>query len=585
MPRPPWWKAGGKYNTEAYNKHTKTFYTAEQRRGNAQANRDYRDINFDENDWGIEDMPRHDRPGPSRDRSPVHQTRRSNVSERLRNTAGRQAVRAAARMAGVPEPVINGGEAVYDHWQDGQEQDNESNATSDAFDEMEQDEEQPNEIGVAGGRLAGGNSVAPSYAERTLQRWDALDGQGSWELRTFESSLWTVMKVTTSNTLGLAYTIPWESINVCHSMDELASALVGCDRWKPLSAHVSMTNTTNHAEIPVTQNAAWPIQLNNVRMKFADMKCPVLNPHVKIFDGLDDFTTWENLFDKGDTTGEVKMELPQTHVFKGDSRIFSNPEDLYIRMDDDLWKEKKMVDDKFLDFHFNVPDGPIRDVNEILTVDARQVDGQGNNKTRLTGFPRFDYMMGVLNMPIWNSYKWPGFNKTNAWAYRRQGPTPPGFIQLQESIDTKSYLPDGNFVDFDTTNPATKTKFPGMDFDEPSCMPYSHRKVMKPILLTPTLFMNNDQVSPFRVYSCINITHEIMVRKSRRCGRSYRMNDKRTAMKASNVALNNYQYMVGDPVDYSSDQGGARFMPNMFERLYRPIIYPFYTAVIDNSKK
>ena len=255
MPNQPgWWKPGGKYNKDRYDKTTSTFTS-----------------------------------GPSAGMSGRSRTRARNAEPATRDRSAH-----------------GNDEFQQPHFQPP------PMAAADRDPIPDEPMEPDLQFGI--GSAVGGTPNAPMVAARTIQRYQTdVNQHGTYDY-TFETTL-NCMQSVTAGASGVVTYIPWESLNACHGAEQLNDASSNAWFWKPKSARVELYDFKAHAEIPINATAHYPIELNQIRARFLKQG-EWLGVRSNVIDSLTEFNAWNALLsDQQD--GTAIKELPKTQVYKG----------------------------------------------------------------------------------------------------------------------------------------------------------------------------------------------------------------------------------------------------------------------------
>ena len=459
--------------------------------------------------------------------------------------------------------------------------------------------------GGLGGTMTGNTNQ--SVPGRTLQRYVLKDGTHVVRHKC-ESTYKLMSKVSTKYDNKLVDFIPWESIRLCHPEDQYMQAFQGATAWRPISARVELFNMRAHAEIQVATQSFYPVNLDQVRLRFIKHSFPIA-PRMSIVETKKQFDDWITVT-KNQDTGVVTKSLPTTTFRKGVNFDW----DTEVWYDDPIWSSKKVVDDEMVDFSWHGK-GPWRHTQEFTLPPFYRGNPQNGmsasvDKPMYYGETRFDYAIGAIDPPfVGHNYIKRGSAQENqpysepSWFIPMHSINTPNAIKwindrvdkltdyeeldtvypvLRTGTDKKLYF--GNHVfDFHHKSryvnliPSGSTQGQGGQLAYLMPEPYYDDNVQKPILMTFSRFMKNDNVQEYRVYFDCRIIHEYETRIEPIHNKN--MNNHGWAFKQ--VGLQ-HEREVG-PVGYfcaqSTETDATRYdylKYTPIHKFYRPIRIPVY---------
>jgi len=388
--------------------------------------------------------------------------------------------------------------------------------------EVDMDPEGTDDVDAPQGMLpgSGGNATAADKQRRTLQRYSYNMGQGKIKRRLISSTYKVMMPVSTAFDGHQVSFIPWENIPVCHSWATIAEALQGSYFWRYIGAKVRIRQCKAHAEIPLSSTSNWPVPLDNVMM-FHLKNSPFVAPRAQVFDTIDEFDDWTALC-KDQVNGTVTKALPKCTVYR-----YTHPKLHPIAYDDDLWVQRFVNIDEMYQFEHNETGyKPWRHGWELYEAFhyTRDESGSGSDTYNVLNFPRCDYLYGVLDVPDTNKVTdgngWP---QTICITNKHYTPSWAGYW-LGSTIDRET---TGNATSYKTVT-AIQSSY-GHDCKVYNNGTYGKihqsENPMKPIILAFSRFMNNDNVQAYRAYFDIEIIHEIEVMENMLGARNYGKSD------------------------------------------------------------
>lgn len=405
--------------------------------------------------------------------------------------------------------------------------------------------------------------------------------------------------------------VPWESMRHCHDDGQYITKFCGAAAWKPVSCDVEIFNMRAHADIPINTAAFYPINLDQVRVRYIDQSAP-LAWRRSVFETIGQYNTWRTLIANQDD-GLVDKDLPTTTVYIGNHRNLGRSLDY----DEVYWTSKKVHDDEMIDFHWS-GDGPWRHCNEmylpyLLKLPTGISDTAAKTNAEWLVESRFDYASGIIEAPMGDRRVFRLFNgqgqQVNNDFYK------PIRLCLKHSSITKALLTEHSaltkgITDLTATAMDLRTRAEALKYlgDETQMfagnrtiswiddlksandidqsyvqeedIPHYDNNVQKPIYLTFSRFMKNDNAQEYRVYYELRIKHTFKVLKYKRYPNKNLRNSS-SARWPNNQGIGIADKMLpfsiwSSPTNENTSSGLAYIQNDRTMRFYRPHIYPVF---------
>ena len=381
-----------------------------------------------------------------------------------------------------------------------------------------------------------GGSTTQAVPQRTLQLLRNNE-ELTWLYVPCESTYRTRSLIKTAFNHKQIYTIPWESFRECHCDAQWMSQASTAIGWKPVDASVEIYNMRAHADIPIATSSFYPINLDQVRLRFIPHSRP-LSARVAPFNTEAQHSDWKTLL-QNQEDGIADKPLPVAEVHVGSIAAMRA-----VRYTDYFWSEKKVVDDEMVSFHWS-GDGPLRHLNELFiqthqkTKIAAPHTWAANHSSTWLIDHRFDYRAGVIDPPFIPMYRFydkkesdPGYSgynlacRANVWGHMTHD-TVANMPRTRNMVDdSESVLDISTAAKYKSMYGALVVKagysnYSSTDIDDdveaeaenfyqlPQAEPYYDDNLMKPIFLDFSRFMKDDSIQEYRVYFAIRIKHTV----------------------------------------------------------------------------
>lgn len=387
----------------------------------------------------------------------------------------------------------------------------------------------------------GGGSDLQLPATRTVQSYDVKPYTtiGSY---TCESTYHVRSKIDAAFSAANIDVVPWESMRHCHNDLQWLPNLEKGIAWRPIGASVEIFNMRAHADITINTASFFPVNLDQARVRYIRHDVP-LSARVGPFETVAQYNSWRTLLDN-QADGIYDKDLPTTHVYVGQG--VNNGRE--IDYDECFWVSKKVVDDEMLNFSWKGT-GPWRNPNELYMPTEIKLPTGSNDAVQAHKYatylvePRFDYREGIIESPF-GDYR--TLRQVDGSTTNNANHNKPMRVCFKHSYVTKDLLntfnslsksiTDTSATALDLNTHAERKKYLGdnstifsgvyqMDFEsdledqEPFSKqyhtlpdePYYDNNVMKPIYLSFSRFMKNDNLQEYRVYYELRIKHHYQV--------------------------------------------------------------------------